>query len=62
MLMIWRSKYWEVIRLRQKNRESKECNCCKSYNPECRMGACSIYPYQKQKQTEIKEIEIRDTG
>lgn len=28
---------------------------CKSYNPECQMGACSIYPYQKQKKNRSKK-------
>ncbi len=46
----------------KKNWERKEFEGCKSYNPECRMGACSIYPYQKQKKTEVKKVEIHDTG
>lgn len=48
--------------LSKKNLERKECDGCKSYNPECQMGAYSIYLYQKQKKTEIKEIEVYDTG
>ena len=47
--------------LSKKSWERKECDGCKSYNPECRMGACSIYPYQKKK-TEVKKVEIHDTG
>lgn len=39
---------------------SEECDGCKSYNPECRMGACSICPYQKKKV--VKEKEVHDTG
>lgn len=34
---------------------------CKSYNLGCRMGLCSIYPYPKKK-TEVKKVEIHDTG
>lgn len=46
----------------KKSWERKECNGCKSYNPECRIGACSIHLYQNQKKTEVKKIEIYDTG
>lgn len=46
----------------KKSWEHKECDGCKSYNPECQIGACSIYPYQKQKKTEVKKVEIHDTG
>lgn len=46
----------------KKKWERKECDGCKSYKPECRMGAYSIYPYQKQKKTEAKEKELHDTG
>lgn len=35
---------------------------CKSYDMECRMGVCSIYSYQNQKKTEVKKVEINDTG
>lgn len=52
----------EIHHLSKKSWERKECDGCKSYNPECRMGACSIYPYQKQKKTEVKKVEIHDTG
>ncbi|MCI9517197.1 MAG: hypothetical protein HFI79_09855 [Lachnospiraceae bacterium] len=24
----------------------KECDGCKSFNPECEQGACSLYPYK----------------
>lgn len=48
--------------LSKKSWERKECGGCKSYNPECRMGACSIYLYQKQKKIEVKKVEIHDTG
>lgn len=48
--------------LRKKNSwERKKCDGCRSYNPECRMGICSIYPYQKQKR-EVREKEVDDTG
>ena len=40
----------------------EKCDGCKSYNPECRMGACSIYPYQKTKENRSKKVEIHDTG
>ncbi len=46
----------------KKSWERKECDGCKSYNPECRMGVRSIYPYQKQRKTEVKEKELHDTG
>lgn len=52
----------EEYRLSKKSWERKECDGCKSYNPECRIGACSIYPHQKQKKVGVKEIEIHDTG
>ena len=42
--------------------ERKKYDSCKFYNPECRMDACSIYPYQKLKKTEVKKVEIHDTG
>ncbi len=48
--------------LSKKSWERKECNGCRSYNPECRMGACSIYSYQNKKKTEVKKVEIHDTG
>ena len=51
-----------VVYMNKKSWERKECDGCKSYNPECRMGACSIYPYQKQRKTEVKKVEIHDTG
>lgn len=47
--------------LSKKSWERKECDGCKSYNPECRMGACSIYSYQK-KTLVVKEKEVQDTG
>ncbi|WP_160560884.1 hypothetical protein [Parablautia muri] len=46
----------------KKSWKRKECDGCKSYNPECRMSVCSIYPYQKQRETEVKEKEVHDTG
>ena len=46
----------------KKSWERKECDGCKSYNSECRMGVCSIYLYQKQRKTGIKKIEVHDTG
>lgn len=52
----------ERFLLREKSWERKECDGCKFYNPECRMGACSIYPYQKQRKTGVKKIEVHDTG
>ena len=48
--------------LSKKSWERKECDGRKSYKPECRMGACSIYPYPKKKKTEVKKVEIHDTG
>lgn len=42
--------------------ERKKYDSCKFYNSECRMGVCSIYPYQKQKKTVVKKIEVYDTG
>ncbi|MEY8432957.1 hypothetical protein AALC75_21030 [Lachnospiraceae bacterium 48-42] len=46
---------------KKNNWERSECNGCKSYNPECQMGVCSIYPYLKKK-IEVKEKEVYDTG
>ena len=51
-----------IHHLSKKNWQRKECDSCKSYNPECRMGACSIYLYTKQKRMEVKEKELHDTG
>ena len=51
-----------IHHLSKKSWERKECDGCKSYNPECRMGACSIYLYQKQRKTEVKKVEVHDTG
>lgn len=51
-----------IFYLRKRNWIKTECNGCKSYNPERRIDACSIYPYQKQKKTEVKKVEINDTG
>lgn len=48
--------------LSKKSWKRKECDGCKSYNPECWMSVCSIYPYQKQRETEVKKIEVHDTG
>lgn len=47
--------------LSKKSWKRKKYDNCKSYNPECRMGACSIYPYQKKKVV-VKEKEVHDTG
>lgn len=35
--------------------ERKECDGCKFFNPECRQGACSRYPYKKKKIANEKE-------
>lgn len=48
--------------MNKKKRYCKERNDCKSYNLEWQIGACSIYPYQKQRKTEVKEKEVHDTG
>ena len=50
-----------IDQLSKKNWERKECNGCKSYNRECRQGACSLYPYKK-KNVVVIEREIHDTG
>ena len=50
------------VMLLRKSWKRKECRDCKFDNPECRMGACSIYPCQKQRKTEVKKVEIHDTG
>lgn len=55
-------KYEGGNNLSKKGWERKECDGCKHYNPECRMGVCGIYPYLKQKKTEVKEKEVYDTG
>lgn len=36
----------EDLPLRKKKWIKKECDGCKSYNPECEQGACSLYPYK----------------
>ncbi len=46
----------------KKSWERKEYDVCKPYNPEYQVGACSLYPYQKKKKTEVKKVEIHDTG
>lgn len=46
----------------KKNWKRKECDDCKSYNPEYRMGVCSIYPYPNKKETLVSEREVHDTG
>ena len=48
----------ESVTLSKKKWERKECNGCKYYNPECRQGACSLYPYKNEKVVSEKE----DTG
>lgn len=45
----------------KKNWEREECGGCKSYNPECRQGVCSLYPYQKKEVVE-KEKEEHESG
>ncbi len=37
--------------LLKKKWHRKECEGCKFYNPECRMGVCCLYPYRKKKIT-----------
>lgn len=46
---MWTSFYGRIHVLSKKNGERKECSGCKSYNPECRQGACSLYPYKVRK-------------
>ncbi len=46
----------------KKSWECKEYDTCKSYNPEYQVGACSLYPCQKQKKTEESSIEAYDTS
>jgi len=55
-------EYDGVDKLSRKGLKRKECDGCKFYNPECRLGACSNCPYQKQKKTEVKEKEVHDTA
>lgn len=42
----------------------KECDSCKSYNPECRQGACSLYPYRTgyKPQKNLPLVETSDTS
>lgn len=47
--------------LNTKQWERKECSGCKSYNPECKQGACNLYPYKKKKKV-IEKREYYDTG
>lgn len=50
-----------MILLGKKNCERKERGSCKSYDPECRVGGCSRYPYPKEKEV-VREKEVHDTG
>lgn len=48
--------------MREKKWRFERCDGCKLYNRECRMGVCGVYPYKKQKKTEVKKVEVHDTG
>lgn len=45
----------------KKSWERKECEGCKSYNPECRQGACSIYLYKAGYKTK-KILPLKETS
>lgn len=49
----------KVVYMSKKSWEHKECDSCKSYNPECRMGACSIYPYPRKQKQKRKKYMIQ---
>lgn len=53
-----------IHHLSKKNWERKECDGCKSYNPECRQGACSLYPYRTgyKPQKNLPLVETSDTS
>lgn len=46
--------------MRKKSWERKECDGCKSYNPECRQGACSVYLHKEK--DKASEEENYDTS
>lgn len=39
----------------------KKCDGCKHYNPECRQGACSLYPYNVGYRPQ-KFLPLRETS
>ena len=44
----------------KKKWERKWCDGCVHYNPECRQGVCSLYPYQGKKA--VSNTEKHDTS
>lgn len=54
-------KVLKVMKMREKDWRFEKCNGCKSYNPECRSGACIFWMWER-KNVEAKEKEIHDTG
>ena len=55
------SRNRRIDHLGKKDWKRKECDSCKFYNQECRLGVCSIYPYKK-KNVVVIEREVHDTG
>lgn len=49
------------LRIKSWEREKGNCDGCKSYNSECRMGACCICLYPKKKEV-VRKKEVDDTG
>lgn len=41
----------------EKNWKRKECDGCKSYNQECRLGVCCLYPYKKKEAGEKENYD-----
>lgn len=57
----------EVIHhLKKKKWMKRECHGCKSYNPECKRGVCSLYPYRwmdiEKKKEEMIYYEMKKAG
>lgn len=53
-----------IHHLSKKSWKRKECDGCKSYNTECRQGACSLYPYRTgyKPQKNLPLAETSDTS
>lgn len=45
----------------KKKWQVKECGSCKLLNPECRQGACSLYPYNVGYRPQ-KFLPLRETS
>lgn len=47
----------EVSHLKEQKWYKDECNGCKEFNRECRLGACCVHPYRNWEIVNVKEKE-----